>query len=88
DGSGDARDNLKKAADLLREAGWTLKDGKLLDAEGKQFTFEIIDAEPMFERWTQPILHNLERLGIKATFRSVDSSQFQNLLDGYDFDVT
>lgn len=88
DGSGDARDNLKKAADLLREAGWTLKDGKLLDAEGKQFTFEIIDAEPMFERWTQPILRNLERLGIKATFRSVDSSQFQNLLDGYDFDVT
>ena len=88
DGSGDARDNLRKAADLLREAGWNLKDGKLLNAEGKQFAFEIVDAEPMFERWTQPMLRNLERLGIKATFRTVDSSQYQNLMNDYDFDMT
>lgn len=88
DGSGDNRNNLHKAADLLREAGWTLKDGKLVNAEGKEFAFEIVDAEPMFERWTQPMLRNLERLGIKATFRSVDSSQYQNLMDSYDFDMT
>jgi len=88
DGSGDNRDNLHKAAELLKEAGWTLKDGKLVDASGKPFTFEIVDAEPMFERWTEPMLRNLERLGIKATFRSVDASQYQNLMDSYDFDVT
>ncbi len=88
DGSGDNRDNLHKAADLLREAGWVLKDGKLVDAEGKPFKFEIVDAQPMFERWTQPLLRNLERLGIQATFRTVDSSQYQNLMDVYDFDVT
>lgn len=87
-GSGDNRDNLHKAADLLREAGWVMKDGQLVNAEGKPFTFEIVDAEPMFERWTQPLLRNLERLGIKATFRSVDSSQYQNLMDSYDFDMT
>jgi microcin C transport system substrate-binding protein len=87
-GSGDNRENLHKAADLLREAGWILKDGKLVDTKGQPFKFEIVDAEPMFERWTQPLLRNLERLGIQATFRTVDSSQYQNLMDGYDFDVT
>jgi len=88
DGSGDNRDNLHKAADLLREAGWVLKDGKLVDASGKVFTFEIIDAQPMFERWVQPMLRNLERLGIQAKFRTVDSAQYQNLMNDYNFDVT
>ena len=88
DGSGDNRDNLRKAADLLREAGWTMKNGVLTDAQGKPFTFEIIDAEPMFDRWIQPYLRNLERLGIHATFRMVDTSQFQNRLDTFDYDVT
>lgn len=88
DGSGDNRENMRKAADLLREAGWTLKNGVLVDAVGKPFTFEILDVEPMFERWTQPYLRNLERLGIKATFRMVDAAQFQNRMDHFDFDAT
>jgi len=88
DGSGDNRDNLHKAAQLLKEAGWTLKDGKLVNAQGQPFTFEIIEVEPMFERWTEPFIRNLERLGIQATFRVVDTSQFQNRLDNFDFDVT
>lgn len=88
DASGDNRDNMRKAAELLKEAGWTLKDGKLVDAQGKPFTFEIIDAEPMFERWIQPMLRNFERLGIKATFRIVDTSQMQNRLNDFDFDMT
>jgi len=88
DGSGDNRDNMRKATELLKEAGWTLKNGKLVDAQGKPFTFEIIDAEPMFERWTQPFLRNLERLGINARFRVVDTAQMQNRLDNFDFDMT
>jgi microcin C transport system substrate-binding protein len=88
DASGDNRENLHKAADLLREAGWTLKDGKLVNAQGQPFTFEIIETEPMFERWTQPFIRNLERLGITATFRIVDTSQFQSRLDNFDFDMT
>src|SRR5207237_361326 len=78
DGSGDNRDNMRKATELLKQAGWTLKNGKLVDAQGKPFTFEIIDAEPVFERWIQPFLRNLERLGIQATFRVVDTSQMQH----------
>jgi microcin C transport system substrate-binding protein len=88
DGSGDARDNLRKAADILREAGWVLKNGVLTDAEGHPFTFEIIESQPMFERWVQPFLRNLERLGIKATFHVVDTSQFQNRMDMFDYDMT
>jgi microcin C transport system substrate-binding protein len=88
DGSGENRENLKKAAELLHQAGWNLKNGTLVNAQGQPFTFEIIDAEPVFERWIQPFLRNLERLGIKATFRIVDTSQLQNRLDNFDFDMT
>ncbi|MDX2028623.1 MAG: extracellular solute-binding protein [Alphaproteobacteria bacterium] len=88
DGSGNNRANLQKAAELLREAGWTLKNGKLVDAKGKPFSFEIIGVEPMFERWTLPLIRNLERLGIHATFRMVDTSQFQNRMNDFDFDLT
>ena len=88
DGSGDNRDNMKKAAELLKQAGWVMKNGQLVNAEGKPFTFEIIDAQPLFERWTQPFLRNLERLGIKANFRMIDTSQYQNRMDNFDYDMT
>lgn len=87
DGNGDNRENLKKAADLLRDAGWTLKNGVLINNEGKPFTFEIMEAQPIFERWVQPFLRNLERLGIKATFRVVDASQYQNRVNNFDYDM-
>ncbi|MDD5585354.1 MAG: extracellular solute-binding protein [Alphaproteobacteria bacterium] len=87
DGSGDARDNLKKAAALLREAGWNLKDGKLVNAKGEPLKFEIVDASPLFERWIQPFLRNLERLGVQANFRVVDTAQYQNLIDNFDYDM-
>lgn len=88
DGSGDNRDHLRKATDLLAQAGWTIKNGVLTNAQGQAFTFEIINAEPMFERWTQPFLRNLERLGIKANLRIIDTSQFKNRTDAFDFDMT
>ncbi len=88
DGSGNNRDNLHKAIDLLHQAGWDLKNGKLTDAQGNVFKFEIVDSTPMFERWTQPFLRNLERLGIEASLRIVDTAQMQNLMDDFDFDMT
>lgn len=87
DGSGDDRDNLHKAADLLREAGWVLKDGKLVNAKGEPFKFEIIDTASMFERWVQPFIRNLERLGIQATYRNFDAPQFKKLTDDFDYDM-
>ncbi len=88
DGSGNARENLRKAAELLREAGWTLKNGKLYNANGEPLRFEIVDQSPLFERWVQPFLRNLERLGVQARLRIVDTSQYQNLMDNFDFDMT
>jgi microcin C transport system substrate-binding protein len=88
DGSGNNRDGLRKAASLLKEAGWDLKDGALRNsATGQAFTFDIVDANPAFERWIQPFLRNLERLGIKARFRLVDPAQYQRLMDEFDFDM-
>ncbi len=86
-GNGDNRDNLRRAAELLREAGWTLKNGALVDAKGTPLTFEILEHQPMFERWVQPMLRNLERLGIKASFRIVDSAQFQNRVNDFNYDM-
>ena len=88
DGSGDIRDNLRTAIELMKQAGWSLKDGKLVNAKGEIFKFEITDESPAFERWVQPYLRNLERLGIQANLRIVDSSQYQNMMDNFDFDVT
>ena len=87
DGSGDVRENLHKAAALLQKAGWTLKDGHLVNAKGEPFAFEIVDQSPLFERWIQPFLRNLERLGIQARFRIVDTAQYQNLIDDFNFDM-
>ncbi len=87
DGSGENRENLRKAAELLRQAGWTLKDGKLVDAKGQPLSFEIIDSTDRFERWIQPFIRNLERLGVKARFRVVDTAQLQNLVDDFNFDM-
>lgn len=87
-GSGDNRANLQKAASLLKEAGWILQKGKLINSKGEQFTFEIINESPVFERWVQPFLRNLERLGIKANFRIADTAQYQNLIDEFNFDMT
>lgn len=88
DGSGEDRDNLRAAAALLKQAGWTIQNGVLTNAKGQPFTFEIIDDEPAFTRWIEPFLSNLRRLGIQATFRIVDTSQYQNRLDNFDFDMT
>ena len=87
DGSGNNRDNLRRAGTLLQDVGWKLKDGKLIDAAGQQFTFEFLDNSVRFERWLQPFFRNLERLGVKTTFKVVDTSQYQNRLDNFDFDM-
>ncbi len=88
DGSGINRDNIRQATALLAQAGWSLKDGKLINENGQHFAFEIVDGSPLFERWVLPFIRNLDRLGIKASFRVVDTSQYQNLMNDFNFDMT
>ncbi|MBS29365.1 MAG: hypothetical protein CL566_10675 [Alphaproteobacteria bacterium] len=90
DGSGarGIRGNLRTARKLLEDAGWVVRDGKLVNGEtGAPFTFEILLVQPTFERMALPFARNLERLGIEARVRVVDSSQYQNRVEARDFDM-
>ena len=87
DGSGNNRPQLRKALGLLKQAGWKLQGGKLVDSQGKPFSFEILLVQKEFERIVSPFIRNLERLGINAHIRIVDVSQYINRLRQFDFDM-
>ena len=88
DGSGFMRLELKKASTLLQNAGWELINGKLTNKKtGKKFEFEILLVSPAFERIVLHFKDNLEKLGINTNVRTIDSAQYQNRLDSFDFDM-
>jgi len=88
DGSGWPRDNLRTAFRLLAEAGWEVVDNRLVHLEtGRPFRFQFLLVSPDFERVVLPLIRNLKRLGIDASARVVDSSQYINRLRSFDFDV-
>ncbi|WP_068311150.1 extracellular solute-binding protein [Polycladidibacter hongkongensis] len=86
-GSGQDRGNLAKAAKLLKQAGLQREGAKLIDKEGKPFSFEFLSNSQMFERITAPFIKNLELLGISASFRVVDPAQYEQRLNNFEFDV-
>lgn len=88
DGSGNNRDNMRKATEILKSAGWETKGAALVNAKGEAMQFEILVDSPTFERWIQPFMRNLEKLGIKTTLRIVDTAQYQNRFNDFDFDMT
>lgn len=81
------RPNLRRAVALLEQAGWQVVDGKLVDAGGQPFRFEILLNSPAFERITLPFARNLKRLGIDANVRTVDPTQYVNRVREFDFDM-
>jgi microcin C transport system substrate-binding protein len=83
----DVRRHLSQATKLLAESGWHAKDGVLTNTAGAQLTAEFLLVQPDFERVVLPYKNTLERLGIKATVRTVDTSQYQRRYDTFDFDV-
>lgn len=89
DGSGDNRQQLRKATKLLQDAGFEVNgDGQLVNKEtGEPFEAEFLLVTPLFERIVQPYLQTLAKLGIKGTIRIVDTSQYQARIDAYDFDI-
>ena len=83
------RPNLVHALALLRHAGWVVRDMKLVKAEtGVPMSFEILLDDPTWERITLPFVKNLERLGVAARVRTVDSAQYEYRLKQFDFDMT
>jgi microcin C transport system substrate-binding protein len=90
DGSGvrGVRGNLRKAAKLLEDAGWAIRDGKRVHAKsGEPFRFEILLGSQAFERVALPFARNLEKLGIEAKVRLVDASQYRERTDNFDYDI-
>jgi len=88
DGSGNIRSNLREALRILREAGWVVENGRLTNREtGEVMKFEILLVSPSFERVVGPFVQNLKRLGIEATYRTIDPAQYQNRVQDFDFDM-
>jgi microcin C transport system substrate-binding protein len=82
------RNNLRKARELLAEAGWTYRDGALRNVKGEIFRFEIVEDGPFFMRILSAYVRNLEKLGIKVDIRTSDYALHQKRMDDYDFDMT
>lgn len=81
------RTNLRRAAELLREAGWTIRDGILKDKAGTPFRFEILLVSPSFERVMAPYVNNLKKLGIEAEYRTIDPALYTDREQKFDFDM-
>lgn len=82
------RDGLIKAVKLLKEAGWDFKGGKLVnDKAGQPFAFECLLNDPQMERIVLPFTDNLKRIGVTATVRLVDTAQYQQRMNTFDYDM-
>ncbi|BBO00773.1 extracellular solute-binding protein [Bradyrhizobium ottawaense] len=82
------RDNLREALRLFKEAGYEVRDRKLTDVKtGVQFTLELLNSDPSFERITLFYKPSLERLGIAVNVRTVDPTQYENRTREWDFDI-
>jgi microcin C transport system substrate-binding protein len=87
DASGNNRDQMRHALDLLKQAGWMIQDRKLVNKDGEQMAFTILLDEPSLERPTLPYAQLLQKLGIDVKVRTVDPAQYQHLTDDFDFDM-
>lgn len=87
DGSGQDRKLLREAGNLLDEAGWTVKNGRRVNAKGEPLTVEYLIFESGFERIIGPYVENLKRLGVEASIRKVDPAQYERRMKSFEFDV-
>jgi microcin C transport system substrate-binding protein len=88
DGSGQDRAILRKASQLLLDAGLAVKDGKRMLPNGEVFRIEFLMDEPSFQPHHAPYIKNLGTLGIEASLRMVDPVQYRARLEDFDFDMT
>jgi microcin C transport system substrate-binding protein len=88
DGSGQDRALLRKASQLLLDAGLAIKDGKRLLPNGEVFRIEFLADEPSLQPHHAPYIKNLGTLGIEASLRVVDPVQYRARVEDFDFDMT
>ncbi len=88
DGTGHNRKNWRRAVELLAQAGYVLRAGKMINpATNAQLEFEILASSPSQQRLFLSFAEHLRRIGINAKIRVVDSAQYQSRLKDYDFDM-
>ena len=90
DGSEANRKGIRAASDLLAQAGWTVQDGALKNAAGTPFAFDILLVQGADEMLSIANIYveALRRLGIAVTVTTVDSAQYKERTNAYDFDMT
>jgi microcin C transport system substrate-binding protein len=88
DGTGNARDNLRRAMQILDAAGYTVGTDGVRRKGQTRLKFEIVDNQAEFERWVLPFIRNLKRIGIEANFRVLDTTQYVARMNDFDFDMT
>ena len=82
------RENLREGLRLLKEAGYEVRDRKLVNSKtGEPFALELLNASPSFERIMLFFKPSLERLGITVSVRTIDPTQYENRLRSWDFDI-
>jgi microcin C transport system substrate-binding protein len=82
------RENLRHAQALLKDAGWTYRDGALRNAQGEPFTIEFLNDQPSGNRIVAPFELALQKLGIRLTYRIVDPSLAKQRMDQFQFEMT
>lgn len=87
DGANTLRDNLRKARELLRQAGWVVKDGALRNAQGEALELEYLDSQEGGVRTVTPWMRNLEKLGVTLNFRTVDFALYQQRFQRKEFEI-
>ncbi|MBC92903.1 MAG: ABC transporter substrate-binding protein [Rhodospirillaceae bacterium] len=87
DGSGTDRLNLRKAVKLLKKSGFIIKNKTLVGTDGVPVEIEITLRRRSNEKIALAYARNLKKLGISASVRLVESAQFQNIINDYDFDM-
>ncbi|MFN3662473.1 extracellular solute-binding protein [Yoonia sp.] len=82
------RANLRRALDLMAQAGYTPDaDGRLRDENGRTLDIEFLETRQAFDRVITPYIENLQRLGVNVTYTRVDPSQYQARTQSNDFDM-
>ncbi len=86
--SENVRNNLREALRLMKEAGYEVKDRKLVNAKTSEpFRVEILLENPAFERIALFYKPSLERLGVEVAVRTVDAAQYENRERSRDYDI-
>ena len=81
------RPNLIKAKNLLLSAGYTYKDGVLIDKNGKKVELEFLTYTKAFERTTAKWRRDLQKIGITLNIRVTDAALFIKRMNDFDYDI-